>query len=67
MLQKALAPKEAPFIASIQQFWDLLGSIEGSIAAFGIFALVAAYTRYRPCGLYCAFLTGLYLANGLFR
>lgn len=67
LLQKALEPKQAPWIAPVQQFWDLLGSVEGSMAVFGIFALVAAYTRYRPRGLFCAFMAGVYLANALFR
>ena len=67
VLQKAFEPKQAPWIAPVQQFWDLLGSVEGSIAAFGIFALVAAYTRYRPRGLFCAFMAGVYLASALFR
>ena len=63
MLQKALEPKQAPWIALVQQFWDLLGSVEGSIVAFGIFPGLAAYMRYQPRGLLCAFIAGVYLAS----
>jgi len=48
MLQKALEPKQAPWMAPVQRFWDFVGSVDGSIAAFGIFALFAACTRYQP-------------------
>lgn len=67
MLQKALEPKQAPWMAPVQQFWDLVGSVEGTLAAFGIFALFAAYTRYQPRALLFAFFAGMYLANVLFR
>ena len=66
-LQKALEPKQAPWIAPVQQFWDLLGSVEGSMVAFGIFAGLAAYKRYQPRALFCAFIAGVYLATALFR
>lgn len=67
MLQKVLEPKQAPWIAPVQQIWDFVGSIEGNIAIFGIFALFAAYTRYQPRARFFAFFAGVYLASALFR
>jgi len=67
MLAKALEPKQPPWFSLVQEFWDFLGSVEGSLIAFGIFACVAAYSRYRPRALFGAFIAGVYLATALFR
>jgi hypothetical protein len=67
ILEKVLEPKQAPWIALAQRFWDLLGSVEGSMAVFGIFALLAAYRRYRQGAWYYAFVAGLFLGGALFR
>jgi hypothetical protein len=67
VLEKLLEPKQAPWIALAQRFWDLLGSVEGSIAVFGIFALLAAYRRYRQGAWYYAFVAGVFLEGALFR
>lgn len=67
ILQKALEPKQPPWMAPVQQFLDLVITVEGTLALFGICAFFAVYTLYQPRALLFAFLAGLYLANALFR